>query len=445
MSIIKRLSGIVEGHPQHGPAEVDMQRWPSMTMLIVGGIISVPLFTFGGEVGKLADYTTIIQALLISSIFLGVFGVTTGYIGIVTRLPTAMILQRTFGIRGSLAITIMLTLVSIGWFGIQLQIIVQSVAAILHKQLNISLDEHVGIVLAGLLISSTAIIGIKAMGKVAVIGVPLLLIATLIPLGMGLSNGGLDTLFATRDIPHSYSLGMLVSLIIGTEVFPVSINPDLSRFLKTNRDNRISMLLGFALAFPLLVALAAALGIIYNNADLVTTMLIAGIALPGLAVIILATWTNNDQNLYSSALSLSAIFPKMQRWHLACLAALAGTGLAVADVLSHFILLLNFMGLALAPMAGVYVADFFLDRPRYAANAPELPPYRAYPITSWIFGTTVGFLTLPSSESGLGLFQVTGAPALDALGTSMLFVFVTKKLFSANVSRRQIVGDENAR
>ncbi|WP_349963263.1 cytosine permease [Rhizobium sp. ZPR3] len=442
MSIIKRLSGIVEGHPHQGPAEDDMQRWPSMTMLIVGGIISVPLFTFGGEVGKLADYSTILEALLISSIFLGVFGVTTGYIGIVTRLPTAMILQRTFGIRGSLAITIMLTLVSIGWFGIQLQIIVQSVAAILHKQLNISVNEHVGIILTGLLISSTAIIGIKAMGKVAVIGVPLLLIATLIPLGMGMSNGGLDTLFGARDIPHAYSLGMLVSLIVGTEVFPVSINPDLSRFLKTNRDNRISMLLGFGLAFPLLLALAAALGIIYNNADLVTTMLVAGIALPGLAVIILATWTNNDQNLYSSALSLSAIFPRMERWHLACLAALAGTGLAAVDVLGHFILLLNFMGLALAPMAGVYVADFFLDRPRYTATAPQLPSYRPYPVASWIFGTVLGFTTLPSEESGLGLFHLTGAPSLDALVSAMLLLFIAKKFFSANASNRQIIGDE---
>ena len=428
MAILKRLSGLVERHPDRPPGEADMRSWPFLTMVLVGVSISVPFFAFGGQLGQHADFSTVAPAIIVGSLLLGFWGIATGYVGVTARLPTAMVIRRTFGTRGSLAIVALMVITSFCWFGLQTQILVKSVAAILQTQLGYTLDERIGIAAVGALIASTAIIGVKAMGKVAVVSVPLLLLATLVPLGIGLDRGGAAALFAQRSFAEPLGFGMIVSIVVGAEVFGCAINPDLSRFLKTPRDNATAMFINYGVAFPLLLILAAALGILYGNADLVATMLAAGIALPGLLIIILATWTSNDKNLYASALSLSALFPQVERWLLAAIAGVLGTCLAAADILGHFIVWLTFMGLLIAPMSGVYVADFFLDRRRYAADAPEPATFRAMPLLAWMFGILVGLATLPKANVGLGLLELTRAPTVDALIAAMLFVFVAQRL-----------------
>lgn len=424
MSIAKRLAGLVERNPDRPPGEADMRSWPFLTMVLVGVSISVPFFAFGGQLGQHAAFPVVAAGIIVGSLLLGFWGIATGYVGVAARLPTAMIIRRTFGTHGSIAIVAMMVLSSFCWFGLQTQILVKSVSAILETQLGYHLDQRIGIAAVGALIASTAIIGVKAMGKVAVVSVPLLLLATLVPLGIALHGGGLATLFAPRVVQAPLGLGMIVSVVVGAEVFGCSINPDLSRFLRTPRDNATAMFINYGVAFPALLVLAAALGIMYGNADLVATMLAAGIALPGLLIIILATWTSNDKNLYASALSLAALFPKVERWQLAAVAGVLGTCLAAADILGHFIVWLTFMGLLIAPMSGVYVADFLLARHLYTPDAIEPPAFRWRPLGAWAFGILVGVATLPRDNVGLGLFQLTRAPTVDALLAAMLFLFV---------------------
>ena len=434
MAGFKRLAALVERKPDQPPRAEDLRSWPFLTMVLVGVSISVPFFAFGGQLGQHATFTTVAPAIIFGSLLLGFWGIATGYVGVSARLPTAIIIRRTFGTRGSLVIVALMVVTSFCWFGLQTQLLVTSVAAILRTQLGYTLDQRVGIVLVGALIASTAIIGVKAMGKVAVVSVPLLLIATLVPLFIGLGRGGLPALAAARPIAEPLGTGMIVSVVVAAEVFGCSINPDLSRFLKTPRDNATAMFINYGVAFPLLLILAAALGIIYGNADLVATMLAAGIALPGLLVIILATWTSNDKNLYASALALSALFPRVERWQLAVIAGVLGTCLAAADILGHFIVWLTFIGLLIAPMSGVYVTDFFMDRDLYTAEAPEPPAFRAVPLACWLFGIVVGVATLPTQNVGLGLFELTRAPTVDALLAAM-FSYVLIKWASRRVRR----------
>jgi len=436
---LKWLAGLVERSPDRPPETGDLRGWPFLTMVLIGISISAPFFAFGGQLGQHAAFGKLATGIILGSLVLGVWGVATGYVGVTVRLPTAMIIRRTFGTRGSLAIVALMIVSSLCWFGIQTQILVKSAAAILQTELGYHLDQRVGIALAGALIASTAIIGVKAMGKVAGISVPLLLAATLIPLLIGFGRGGGTALEAPRVLTAPFGLGMIISTVVGAEVFGCAINPDLSRFLRTPRDNAAAMFINYGVAFPVLLILAAALGVMYGNADLVATLMATGIALPGLFVIILATWTSNDKNLYASSLSLSACFPGVERWQLATGAAALGAGLAATEILGHFITWLTFMGLLVAPMSGVYVADFVLHRARYFSDATEAPAFRLAPLGAWIFGIVVGVATLPRSSLGLGLFQITRAPSIDALLAAMLFVFAASRLNALAVKRRATV------
>jgi cytosine permease len=86
------------------------------------------------------------------------------------------------------------------------------------------------------------------------------------------------------------------------------------------------------------------------------------------------------------------------------------------------------MGLLIAPMSGAYVADFLMKRSRYTdANAP-IPAFRAAPLMAWVFGIAVGVAALPRANVGLGLFEITHAPTVDALLAAMVFLFVADRV-----------------
>jgi cytosine/uracil/thiamine/allantoin permease len=162
---IKRLASLIERNPDRPPQSSDLRGWPFLTMVLIGISISVPFFAFGGQLGQHAGFAKLVPAIALGSLLLGLWGIATGYVGVTARLPTAMIVRRTFGGRGALAIVCLMVLISFSWFGIQTQILVKSVAAILDTQLGVHLDERIGIVLIGALIASTAVIGVKAMGR----------------------------------------------------------------------------------------------------------------------------------------------------------------------------------------------------------------------------------------------------------------------------------------
>jgi cytosine permease len=196
----------------------------------------------------------------------------------------------------------------------------------------------------------------------------------------------------------------------------VTIAPDLTRFLRSPRDAVIGMGVSLGCALPILLLLAALLAVIYGSADLVSILVAAGVGVPSLLVIVLATWTSNDKNLYESSLSLATLFPRGERWQLTAASGAVGTLLATWGIFEHFIDLLIFLGIGIAPIAGVYLADFHLNRARYLPDTATTPvALRWESFMAWGLGVLIGLLCLPRSSHGFGSFHLTSIPTLDAL------------------------------
>lgn len=195
----------------------------------------------------------------------------------------------------------------------------------------------------------------------------------------------------------------------------VTIAPDITRFLRSPRDVVIGMAVSLGLALPVLLLLAALLAVIYANASLIAVLVAAGVGAPALLVIVLATWTSNDKNLYESALSLATLFPRGERWQLTALAGAVGTCLAAAGIFEHFVELLIFLGIAIAPIAGVYLVEF-LGQPVGWVDwdvAPRRVRWRS--VAAWLCGVMTGFAALPHASHGLGILHLTSIPTMDAL------------------------------
>ena len=408
-----RFSRIVERNPLAPVADDERRSWFFLLTVKVGVMICVPLFALGGQLGTGMRWLDLLPAVVVGSVITALLATWTGLVGMRARVPTAVLVSHTFGRLGGKAVAAILIVTLWGWFGVQTEVLVHSLQGISKASLGFEPDRLVLTLLCGALISSTAIIGVRALGKVSYIAVPLLLAAIAVPTVIALDTHDWRPLLGAAAIKPMFDFGSVVSVIVGGHIVAVAITPDITRFMRSRADTVAGIWLGYGLMLPVLLLLAALLALVYASADLVAIMIATGVGVPALAVIVLATWTANDKNLYETSLSMSLLAPRVERWKLTVVAAVIGTSLAAAGIFGHFIVLLLFMGITIGPVAGVYLVDNLYVPDRY--REPQVPTWRLRPFVSWAVGILVGVMTQPSGGGGLGLFTLTSASTVDAL------------------------------
>jgi cytosine permease len=188
-----------------------------------------------------------------------------------------------------------------------------------------------------------------------------------------------------------------MSSVIGAIVLTAVLAPDLTRYARSDRSALVSVL-GMVVGFPAALLLAAIPAAVYGERDLMDVMTL--LRIPGIAIVVLviSTWTSNTSNLYSATLTLATLFKgRSTRW-LGLGGAVVALIAAAAGISDYFIPLLIGLGVISAPLAGVYVVDFFIARPRPASA-----------LTAWLLGSGVGLAETYSGHS------VTGIPAVDSI------------------------------
>ena len=416
LSLRARLARLVERSPTRAVAEDDRRGWFFLAAIQIGVSICVPLFALGGQLGRHTRFIDLVPAVFAGALLSAFFGTLTGLVGLRARVPTAMLMRVAFGKHGGKAVAGILILTLFGWFGVQTEMLVDSIRVLLTSSLGLDVPRVPLTIACGILMSSTAIIGFRALGKVAYIAVPLLLAVITVPTWIALRTHDVEPLLGAPSAEVPYPFGLIVAIISGGHMVAVTIAPDLTRFLRSPRDAVIGMGVSLGCALPILLLLAALLAVIYRSADLVSILVAAGVGAPSLLVIVLATWTSNDKNLYESSLSLATLFPRGGRWQLTAASGAVGTLLATWGIFEHFIDLLIFLGIGIAPIAGVYLADFYLNRARYLPETATLPAaLRWESFMAWGLGVLTGLLCLPRGSHGFGSFHLTSIPTLDAL------------------------------
>ena len=413
-SLTDLFSRLVERSPFRPVTRDDQRTWFFLATIQIGVTICVPLFALGGQLGRHARFADLVPAVLAGALITAFFATLTGLVGMQARVPTAVLMRRAFGELGGRVTAVILILTLFGWFGVQTEVLVQSIGTLLASGLRLTISPLWLTMICGALMSSTAIIGFRALGKVAYVAVPLLLAVIAVPTFIAITTHDVAPLLAAPPAESAYTFGIVVSIISGGHMVAVTIAPDLTRFLRSRRDTVIGMVVSFAIALPILLSLSALLAVIYGSANLVAILVAAGVGAPALLVIVLATWTSNDKNLYESALSLSTLMPNAERWMLTAVAGAVGTGLAAAGIFEHFIELLIFLGILIAPVAGVYLTDFHLNRSAYLEQHATTR-IRWLSFAAWASGIGFGMLTLPRDSHGLGWITFTSIPTLDAL------------------------------
>jgi cytosine permease len=136
----------------------------------------------------------------------------------------------------------------------------------------------------------------------------------------------------------------------------------------------------------------------------------------GVLVTIVGTLKINDWNLYSSGLGVVNFFGailnrRVNRAVTTAVIGVVGSLLAAGGILDHFIGFLSILGVTFPPIAGIFVAEYFvvrrwrpeLDRSRSGTEVPaESPQWVPVTLVIWLVAALVGYYVswgLPSINS----------------------------------------------
>ena len=411
-----------EDNPLQSTAETSKQGWLWLASVLIGCTICVPVFFMGAQMAGQQHFTWFVAACFLGGGLAAGLAVATGLVGQQTGLPTAMLVKMAFGRKGYVLANAAMIFGAVGWFGIQTAVFSEAFLKLAWQVWGVELARIPIVLFAGLLMSSTAVIGFRGLGKLSYIATPLLIVLLILPLLYLAQDGLLSGVLMHGPNGTPMAFGMMVAMVAGAYSFAATM-PDVTRFMRSKRETVRGLLVNFILAYPALLTLTGVLAIATGEPDFMQIMLNLGFGSLAIVVLFLSTWTTNDTNVYAAAVSGNVFLPQFPRWQLAVGAGVLGTLAAILGIFEHFVSWLIFSGNLYAPMAGVYVADYFLNRRYYKVQ--DVPPaFRMYPLLAWGVGLGVGLCTTDKANMGFQLFTLTSVPMLDALLTAALLVWL---------------------
>ena len=380
-----------------------------IAMVIAGIGATLPMFTLGTEIAGAQGLKMAVGIAFLACGMVGVLAVFTSIAGARSRLSTYQILAFSFGIRGAKLVNMMLAAMLIGWFATVADMLGAAVQHASVTTFGLAWPKWPHTLAALTLMTLTGIFGFHVMERFVRVTVPLLTALMGYVVWLSVSRHGIATALASPG-DHSLSTVDALSSVIGAIILTAVLAPDLTRYARNDRSAMLSVL-GVVVGFPAALLLAAIPAAIYGKHDLMDVMTL--LRIPGIAIVVLviSTWTSNTANLYSATLTLATLFRRSSTRRLGLWGALVALVAAIAGVADYFIPLLIGLGIVSAPLAGVYVVDFFVLRERVydAGRLSELPAVRTSALAAWLMGSVVG---LTETYAGHAL---SGIPAVDSI------------------------------
>ena len=389
--------------------------WFSVAAQRFGQVSALSQFLLGATLGMGMSFWAAFWAITLGAVILEIVAIMVGVIGMREGLSTSVLARWTgFGRYGSSLIGLVIAISLIGWFGIQNAVFAEGLQSLLGGP-----PLWAWTVIAGAFITLIVVYGFASMQWIAWVTVPLFIALAGWSISVELSKHSLSTLVGSAAAGPHLSLAAGTTLVAGGFIVGAVITPDMTRYNRTVGDVVKQTVLGVTLGeYAIgLIGVLLAHGLKTGNVvEIVTST--SGVI--GTIILIAATLKINDWNLYSSSLGfvnlIDTLFRRrVNRAVMTIVLGVIGTGLAAAGILDQFQAFLNILGIAVPPVAGIMVAEYFIVRrwrDDLRAGRDTLPS--ASP--AWVPATLAVWI----GSFCVGQFVTWGIPALN----SLIFAFV---------------------
>jgi cytosine permease len=273
-------------------------------------------------------------------------------------LSSTVISVNGLGIRGARFIpALLMTITSVGWFGVQAAVCGASFSVIMAEVLDVSVPAWAAALFWGLVMGVFVTQGYRVLRQFFYyITVPVLsvvVIYTAIHTAFFSDAGSLSALLAWRPVePMSYAMG--ITLVVGNWAMGAYVVGDYCRYTRKPRDVVLGISAGM-IAAPVMVLTGAIFRIVTGSADIAAILNNMGYPAVALVFLILSTWAINVMNAYFGGIAFSVLlgFEEKSRKLSTAFTVIAGTALGAAGILSRFTDFLILLSCCMPPLIGV--------------------------------------------------------------------------------------------
>lgn len=400
-------------------------------MVRIGAICCVSQLVLGATLGYGMSFWGAFWATMLGSVILQVLSWALGTAAAREGLSTSL-LSRWAGLgkNGSAILGGVVAISMVGWFGVQNCVFAEGMLDITGI-----LNYPIWALITGLGITLLVAAGIRWIARFASIFVPLFILAVIVSAVIVLQDHSLIEFLNSPHPGPELGFGAAVTIVAGGFIAGAICTPDYSRYLKDGKQVFWMTLIGTFVG-ELGMNLLAVILCHATGTQNVTDIMMATSGVLGVIIVVASTVKLNDINLYSSGLGIAtminALFNvKVNRAAMIWGLGIVGTVLSMLGVINYFQDFLTLLGVAIPPVAGIMVIDYYLLRRNRAAleetrESGTLPSrvekWNPITIVVWILAFGVGEV---SSIYAIGI------PGLNSLIFAGVVYYIAMKAYGA--------------
>lgn len=412
-----------------------------LLVLAAGALLTRTDFGFG--LGLAEALLVIVVGSIVGSLMLGAAGAIGGRYGV----PSMVGLRAVLGRGGSYVPTGLNVLQLIGWASFEVMVMGEAAASLAGagqgSLVNYALVAAFGAFCALLAAGGPVVVVRQWLEKFAVwlvIGSTAWLTYLVFTQGPAVPWGGFRSDTAT--------LLLALDLVIAMPISWWPLVSDYNRFAARERGAFGGTAVGYTLANTWFYLLGAALIVVLGQGNVIASILALTLGLVALFLILVDETDNGFANVYSTAVSLQNLFPRVkQRVFVVLVAATAVAvgfwltavgGLEGAAALAYegFLFL---VGGAFVPLLGVLVSDYLLVR-RGLYDPSEFSeravPFRLRALLAWAIGAFVYFYLLLAPDMGWPSLGV--GSSLPAFAAAVVFHYALARVGKPLATARRV-------
>ncbi|HJF65934.1 cytosine permease [Slackia equolifaciens] len=400
-------------------------------MVRIGAICCVSQLVLGATLGYGMSFWGAFWATMLGSVILQVLSWALGTAAAREGLSTSL-LSRWAGLgkNGSAILGGVVAISMVGWFGVQNCVFAEGMFDITGV-----LNYPIWALITGLGITLLVAAGIRWIARFASIFVPLFILAVIVSAVIVLQDHSLIEFLNSPHPGPELGFGAAVTIVAGGFIAGAICTPDYSRYLKDGKQVFWMTLVGTFVG-ELGMNLLAVILCHATGTQNVTDIMMATSGVLGVIIVVASTVKLNDINLYSSGLGIAtminALFNvKVNRAAMIWGLGIVGTVLSMVGVINYFQSFLTLLGVAIPPVAGIMVIDYYLLRRNRAEleetrNDGTLPKrvekWNPITIVVWILAFVVGEVS--------SIYSI-GIPGLNSLVFAGVVYYIAMKAYGA--------------
>lgn len=376
-------------------------KWFSLASVWFGGIVSVPALLIGSTLIASLSFKTALLAGIVGFSFVVFFMSLLSAAAVEKRKATVSLASSSFGELGAnIIVGLVIGLSTLGWFGIQSNIAGASFSKIVLEMSGADIPVWGSSIFWGIIMVLTAVFGFKYLKWLNYIAVPAIILLLIYGVSITFQEHSFQEIlnFKPKEkIPLLQAIGLTIGFISVGGV----ISPDYNRFAATKKDSIIGSIIGVIPSALCLLAIGAMLAITQGTYDIVEIFSKLGYPFFAMSILILATWTSNVINIYSSGLAFNTLFKKHESYRskMTLIVGIVGILLAAIGVLNHFMSFISILTITITPIAGVMISDYFIAK-TYKETAEK---FNWKGVFSWGCGVLIMLLMESQLKNILGI------------------------------------------